>query len=109
MWLAYKDSMPVGFIRIGPSDPRAACFTWDERTAYIDHVFVEEGLRNAGIGTTLLGRAMDWARSTGYKRCTVDFESANAAARNFWLKHFQPVCLILCRCVDERMARAQGR
>jgi len=107
-WLAYRDGTPVGCIRIGPSTPRTARFTRDERAAYIEHAFVEEGLRNAGIGTALLGRAMDWARSKGFERCAVDFESANATARNFWLKHFQPVCLILCRCVDERMARAQG-
>jgi GNAT superfamily N-acetyltransferase len=107
-WLAYSDGMPVGCIRIGPADPSAARFIRDERTAYIVHAFVEEGLRNAGIGTALLSRALDWARSAGYERCAVDFESSNTIACNFWLKHFQPVCLILYRRVDERVARAQG-
>jgi hypothetical protein len=56
----------------------------------------------------VLNHGLDWAQSTGYERCAVDFEPQNLAGARFWLKHFQPVCYSLIRHVDERIAWAQA-
>jgi GNAT superfamily N-acetyltransferase len=61
--------------------------------------------RHTGVGTALLSRVIDWARSAGFERLAVDFETANVLARRFWLRAFSPICLSLERHLDDRLAR----
>ncbi len=92
-----------------PSNPSAAYVIRDEKTVSISRAFTKEHTRNSGIGTALLKHSLDWARSVGYERCAVDFESENISGARFWLKHFQPVCYSLIRYVDERVAWAHEK
>ena len=58
--------------------------------------------RGKGIGSSLLDRYIQAARSEGYLRCAVDFETMNLLGSRFWLKQgFNPVCFSLLRQVDE--------
>ena len=66
-------------------------------------------MRGTGIGTALLRHGFEWARSSGYTHCSVDFESANLPGSRFWLRHFEPVCHSLMRRVDPRLAWANAR
>jgi GNAT superfamily N-acetyltransferase len=66
--------------------------------------FTKASARSKGVATALLNRSLEWARSQGYERCAVDFETMNFLASRFWLKWFEPVCYSLVRCVDERLA-----
>lgn len=106
-WLAYQDGEVVGGMRIVPSSKRNFVMTVaDESTCAITMAFTMEKERNHGIGTTLLKHSLEWVRSVGYKKCAVDFESANIPGSRFWLANFQPVCYSLVRRLDGRIAWA---
>jgi GNAT superfamily N-acetyltransferase len=108
LWLAYLDGEAIGFMCIEPSRQEGLPIS-DDVTASITGAFIRQSLRNGGVGTTLLNQVLEWARSNGYQKCAVDFESANIRGAGFWLKHFQPVCYSLARRVDERIAWANER
>lgn len=109
LWLAYRNGEAVACMGLEPSNPSAAYVIRDEKTVSISRAFTKEHTRNSGIGTALLKHSLDWARSVGYERCAVDFESENISGARFWLKHFQPVCYSLIRYVDERVAWAHEK
>jgi GNAT superfamily N-acetyltransferase len=108
-WLAHSGAEAMAYLLLGPASEDAATFIVDDKTASITGAFTCESLRGTGVGTALLSRGLDWARSAGYERCAVDFEPQNLLATRFWLRHFQPVCYSLMRCVDERLAWAHGQ
>jgi len=72
--------------------------------------FTKEDKRQRGIGTALLNHSLEWARSAGYQRCTVEFESTNTVGSNFYhRKGFKPVCYSLARHIDERITWAHDK
>ena len=106
-WLAYQDGDVVGCIRVVSSSKRESTIpTADKNTCGITAAFTKEEFRRRGVATALLKHSLEWAHSTGYTRCAVDFESANNLGSRFWLKHFQPVGYSLVRRLDERIAWA---
>jgi GNAT superfamily N-acetyltransferase len=104
LWLACDGEEAVGCMGIGPANPDACAIIQDEKTASIMMAFTKASARSKGVATALLNRSLEWARSQGYERCAVDFETMNFLASRFWLKWFEPVCYSLVRCVDERLA-----
>jgi GNAT superfamily N-acetyltransferase len=60
--------------------------------------------RGSGVGRALLSVIVAWARSAGFERMAVDFETPNLLARRFWLRSFTPVCLSFERHLDDRLA-----
>jgi GNAT superfamily N-acetyltransferase len=103
-WLAYVNEKPVAFIRIGPARDDVCTIIRDEKTTSIYGAFTKEAMRGRNVGTTLLARAVESARSRGHERCAVDFEPMNLLGTRFWLRHdFRPVCLSIVRYVDERV------
>jgi len=104
LWLAYRGGEVVACMGLEPSNPTACYIIRDEKTTSITSAFTRESERNQGLATALLNHSLAWARSVGYARCAVDFESQNIPAVRFWLRHFQPVCYSLIRWVDERIA-----
>jgi GNAT superfamily N-acetyltransferase len=100
LWLAYHGNEAVGCMGLGPANPEACYLINDARTASILTAYTKEELRNGGIGSALLNQTLTWARTAGYERCAVDFESHNIPGARFWLRHFQPVCYSLIRHVD---------
>jgi GNAT superfamily N-acetyltransferase len=99
-------------MRLGPAaGPYAAMAVSDEATAAISGAFAWEDHRSSGIGTALLKHSLEWARTEGYVRCAVDFESANIVGMDFWRRSgFWPVSYALARHIDERIAWAhEGR
>jgi GNAT superfamily N-acetyltransferase len=104
LWLAYRDGEVVACMGLEPSNPKACYIIRDEKTISITSAFTEESERNKGIATALLNHSLDWARSVGYQRCSVDFEPQNIPAARFWLRHFQPVCYSMVRHVTEQLA-----
>ena len=107
VWLAYEGEEAVACMGIGPANPDACAIIQDEQTASIMMAFTQASARNKGVATALLNRSLEWARSQGYERCAVDFETMNFLATRFWLKWFEPVCYSLMRCIDERTASAE--
>ena len=104
IWLAYVDDEPVTFIRMGPANDDASTIIMDEGTTSIYGAFTQEKMRDKNIATSVLAHAVGAARSQGYERWAVDFESMNLLGTRFWLGHdFVPVCYSLQRNVDERV------
>lgn len=101
VFLAERDNAAVACLRV-----HAGAEIWileDPGTATIRTTFTTEAHRGKGVCTALLNHALAWARDAGRVRCAVGFESANAFACRFWLRHFRPVCYSLIRNVDERL------
>jgi len=103
MWLAHAGHKTVGCMALGPANSDACAIIQDDKTASIMMAFTRESARNKGVAMALLNRSLEWARSQGYERCAVDFETMNFLASRFWRKWFEPVCYSLVRCIDERM------
>jgi GNAT superfamily N-acetyltransferase len=102
--LAYADGDPVAFIRMGPANDDVCTIIYDEKTTSIYGAFTRETERGKNIATSLLAHALEAARSAGYERCAVDFETMNLLGTRFWLRHdFKPVSFSLLRYVDERV------
>jgi GNAT superfamily N-acetyltransferase len=106
LWLAFQDGEPVGLIRMEPSEFQVLPVS-EKSTVAITGAFTKQEVRGQGIGTALLNHGLNWARSAGYRQCSVDFESMNIPSSWFWLgKGFEPVCYSLIRRVDERLGWA---
>jgi GNAT superfamily N-acetyltransferase len=95
VWLAYDGQEAMGCMVIGPANPDACAIIQDTKTASITMAFTRESARNQGVAAALLNRSLEWARSQGYERCAVDFETMNFLASRFWCKWFEPVCYSL--------------
>jgi len=108
LWLAFLNGEPVSYLRLEPSHSPVLPVS-DESVVAFTGAFTREDARGSGIATCLLNRALNWALEAGYRRCSVDFESANIPGSQFWLgKDFQPVCYSLLRRVDRRLAWAHA-
>jgi GNAT superfamily N-acetyltransferase len=100
LWLAFREGTAVGFMGLEPSG-QAVLPISGEGTVAIDFACTIEEDRGEGIATALLDRSLHWARSAGYLRCSVDFESANIPGARFWYgRGFRPVCHSLARLFD---------
>ncbi|MGC9348846.1 MAG: GNAT family N-acetyltransferase [Anaerolineae bacterium] len=102
VWLAFRDGEAVAYLMSCPASDDASTIIRDAKTTSITGAFTEPFARGAGIATSLLDRALAWAREAGYARCAVDFETMNPPARLFWLRHFTPVTYSVERHIDRR-------
>ena len=75
----------------------------DKGTVSILTTHVLDRYKGLGIGKHMLYNVLKWGKDSNYKRCTIDFESANYEARRFWNKHFETVCVSLIRYIDDRL------
>ncbi len=105
IWLASIDGEPVAFLRMGSANDDVSTIIYDDKTSSIYGAYTRETMRGKGIATALLDHGLSSARSIGFERCAVDFETMNLLGTRFWLRHFRPVCYSLFRYVDERVVR----
>lgn len=104
--LAYHNGDAVSFMRLQPSAYHVLPIS-DKATVAITGAFTKANIRRSGIGTALLNHSLDWARSVGYRYCSVDYESTNILGSHFWQgRGFKPVCYSLVRHIDEIIAWA---
>ncbi|HZW05198.1 MAG TPA: GNAT family N-acetyltransferase [Anaerolineaceae bacterium] len=102
VWLALDAGQPAGFIRFEGGSFGAADVVNDEGTVAITGAFVRPAYRGRRAALALLCAALQDFSRQGYARCSVDFESFNPEAANFWMRYFEPVCLSVMR-VPERI------
>jgi ribosomal protein S18 acetylase RimI-like enzyme len=103
IWVAYKEGRAVSFMRCEPSTEPGACqVARDPRVLKISGAYTIPNLRGMGIATAVLSKLLAASRAN-YPRCSVDFESTNLLAYDFWLKRFTPVCYTMARHIDERI------
>jgi GNAT superfamily N-acetyltransferase len=73
---------------------------------YIGPTATVPAARGQGVGHALVDAALTWAHDHGYQWVSVDFETANALSRPFWLNAgFRPAGYGLLRLIDGAAAR----
>jgi GNAT superfamily N-acetyltransferase len=101
--VAEKDGRVLACIRGRDVHDNACAIVRDPSLMGIDFAWTDPSARGSGIGTRILGRILEWGRSNQKKGCAVDFESANALGRAFWLRHFEAICYSAIRHVDPKV------
>lgn len=97
VWLALDQRQLVGYLRIEAVSHGASNIVRAETNAAITGLFALPQYRGRGIGSALLQTAMEELGRQGYQTCSVDFESINLDASNFWLRYFEPFSYSLIR------------
>lgn len=106
-WVAFEGDRPVAMQTF--HDQTHAPMARLDHGIYLFEGYSEPDVRGSGAGTTLLRRSMDWARSAGYRSCTLHYFSANISGSRFWRRSgFRPLTHRLVRRIDERIAWATG-
>jgi GNAT superfamily N-acetyltransferase len=108
VWTARTTDRVLSFLYLHRPGPDICLPLQDEGTISIGGAFTVPEARGSGVGAAVLEAAVEWARTAGYKRMSVDFETANAGARRFWLRTFLPVCVSLVRRIDGRLVPAEA-
>jgi GNAT superfamily N-acetyltransferase len=106
-WLAYDGDRVVGIMIFTPPDPTERMVT-PEDGVYLWIAYVEPDARVGGAGKALVDNGLAWARSRGYKHCTVGWFTTNMFGARFWPgRGYTPVMHRLERRLDERIAWAK--
>ncbi|WBW97120.1 GNAT family N-acetyltransferase [Oceanirhabdus sp. W0125-5] len=101
MWVACRDNMPVGYMKIEPDGE--SFISEHTNIMHIKGAYVADSERNSGVGGMLLGEIQQWLMKNGYPLCGVDFESFNIEGSHFWTKYFTPYTYSMVRRIDERI------
>jgi ribosomal protein S18 acetylase RimI-like enzyme len=96
-WLAETGQEAVGYLRFESRSFGAAAIVRDPGTVAITGAYVRPAQRGNGVAAALLDAALRDFKDQGYQRCSVDFESFNPEAAQFWCRYFEPVSLSLIR------------
>lgn len=96
-WLAELQGEPAGMMRFEARSQGATEIVQSETTIAITGAFTRPQYRGQGSAAALLDAALRYYGERGFERCSVDFESFNPEAANFWMKYFEPVCFSLMR------------
>ena len=99
LFLAFADNEPAGFTQLYPSFSSVSL----ARSFILNDLFVVPGRRRTGVGSALLHAAVDYARSLGAVRVTLNTDIQNATAqatyeaggwkrdREYYVYHFTPL------------------
>jgi GNAT superfamily N-acetyltransferase len=99
LFLAFADNEPAGFTQLYPSFSSVSL----ARSFILNDLFVVPSQRRAGVGSALLRAAVDYARSLGAVRVTLNTDIQNATAqatyeaggwkrdREYYVYHFTPL------------------
>jgi len=99
LFLAFEGGDAVGFTQLYPSFSSVSL----ARTFILNDLFVVPDRRRAGVGSALLGAAVDYARSLGAVRVTLNTDIGNATAQatyeargwkrdhEYYVYHFTPL------------------
>ena len=97
VWLAEFQGEPAGLMRFDSHSQGATEVVQSETTISITGAYTRPQYRGKGSAAALLDAALRYYGERGFERCSVDFESFNPEAANFWMKYFEPVCFSLMR------------
>ena len=105
-WVAYDGGKPVGMNTFMPPAFLSPMLL-PPKTVYLFQGIVTQDARAGGVGTAILSKGVEWARSRGYEYITLHFAAPNLQGARFWQSSgFVPVEYGLRRRVDERIAWA---
>ncbi len=96
-WLAELEGEPAGLMRFEAHSHGATEIVESGSTIAITGGYIRPQYRGKGSAPALLDAALHYYSERGFERCSVDFESFNPEAANFWMKYFVPVSFSLMR------------
>lgn len=106
--VAYKDGKPLGMNTFMPPHFLSPMNTPD-KTVYLFQGIVTGDARAGGVGTAVLAKGVEWARSRGFEYIGLHFATPNLSGARFWQANgFVPVEYTMRRHVDERIAWAHS-
>lgn len=85
--LLAEDAEPVGYLYAQFQHRPASWAHLASRVLYIQHIVISPKFRRQGVGTLLLSRATDAARSNKIGRVELDVWAFNSEAKRFYAKH----------------------
>jgi ribosomal protein S18 acetylase RimI-like enzyme len=97
IWLAEFQGEPAGMMRFEARTFGATDIVQSETTISISGAYTRSQYRGKGAAAAVLDAALHYYGERGFERCSVDFESFNPEAANFWMKYFEPVTFSLMR------------
>lgn len=83
-FMAWDDVQPAGFVRLRESDEVAA--TLGPNSVELQRLYVHPDYQGKSIGSMLMQKAMDYARSTGYEWIWLGVWERNFPAQKFYDK-----------------------
>lgn len=83
VWIVEAGGQSIGYLSLTSGEHETTVLATDD-TVVCDGAFVVPGARRRGAGSSLLAAALAWARTEGFARLAVDYESANLEAAKFW-------------------------
>lgn len=84
VFVAEVDGRVVGYCFCEVQRMEGDSIRRDATTLYIDDLCVDEGARGHGVGRTLYGHAVAWARERGFFDVTLNVWECNPGARAFY-------------------------
>jgi GNAT superfamily N-acetyltransferase len=103
LWIAKKDDVAIGYIRIQPDGETVV--STHSQVMNVTGAYVMEEFRTLGVASLLLDVVQHWLIEQGYHLCGVDYEAINPAAYRFWNRYFTPYTVSVSRRIDERIAQ----
>lgn len=103
LWIAKKEDVAIGYIRIQPEGESVV--SSHSNVMNVTGAYVMEEVRALGVATLLLDEVQSWLIKQGYYLCGVDYESINPVAYRFWNRYFTPYTFSVTRRIDERIAQ----
>jgi GNAT superfamily N-acetyltransferase len=100
IWLAYNSGKAVGYMRFQARGSGTAVIVESNTNIAITAAYVRRQYRGMGASSAMLKAGLGHYRSTGYKSCSVDYESFNPKAFAFWKRYFDPVCYSVIRHLE---------
>lgn len=97
LWLALDGDAVMGYLRFEPNSHGASAIVNAPDKVAITGAFVRPAYRGRRAAPAMLDAALRDYAAQGFTRCSVDFESFNPEAANFWLRYFAPVTFSLTR------------
>lgn len=100
-WLAEIDGIPQGLMRFESNSHGASIIVRSPKTIAITAAFIKPASRGRGAAYAILQQALSDYEQMGYTTCSVDYETMNPTAYNFWTKYYQPVCFSVLRTPEK--------
>ena len=101
-WIAEDAAgAPFSYLQMEPQTEGTSMLVHDARNLAVTGAFTRSSLRGNGVATLLLDAALTRAQELGMVSVSVDFESRNTPAVNFWTRHFTPFTFSVVRCLAD--------